>query len=1072
MPPSASKDAVTDVLDNVSTALKETKDLLDLAPVPGLSTAADALLGILEQVKKMRANKATVEVISNEITNMRNIIESVVNKVKSRADKLQREEQDTMWENLKVSDGWQERVEQLQNELQDIQKKAQPCGRGRWYQRLWRATRDEDTLQTIRTDLGDTLKRYRLGGTLSIEALTEETLARLESLAAAQKAEAEKQEEERSKQDEERRKQEEERKRLEEDRQQKIIDKIPHADSAGYRSVSNSDKAEFLAGTRDAVWKRFNEWVSGNKPVCFLIGAAGMGKSTIASEFCRRREEHGDLGASFFFKRGDAHVGSTMLFFTTLAYQLAQSRMALRPYIVRAADHHMRAGRAQQMQLAVEDLLRKPLRDAKDAGVLSAPVYIVIDALDECNESASQPDLVPRCLELLVSCALEYPSSFRVLITSRPHPNHVEEARRKPEIENSSVLVSLYNVEEREAIDRDIEELIRTRLCKVREGAQWHESDPTVVKRLTEQSEGVFVYARTAVDFITGGVGMAQMEDRLQVLLAPGNTYGLDHLDQLYRTVLEAAFPPKDLYPKLHEQLRLLLAWVALCQNSRGITPLEVELISGIPCRESIPILAKLHSVLVFYGTADNINNMYFRAMHVTFRDFLVDERRCGKDFHVDPRTMHTRFAIGCLRGVPTENDPYCGYGKHHGFDHVKQAAPTQELTSMLKEIYTSMFTDGPGLFLTRYFLGETFSLYEVLDPQVVDRDIIGAAIRSRLCAVDEGGQWDQKDPILFIQLATQAEGTALYTRLAVNFIVCGGSTPQMEHRLQLLTPRDTNGLRNLDFLYRTVLETEFPPAEVIPEKLEQVRLVLAWIAVGETSSYSPGVVEELSALPCNDSIPILTKLHPVIVFDPEADDVNNQRRYLVDDTFRRFLVNRVLCGDDFHVHPGLAHARIAVDCLSFLHRHTRTRSRPEYDAASYARACWSGHVGKSIPTTELVGWLKEIFTSVSTNLPSLLFFPSIGSTMDGVGLDLLRWVDKHIGRDLAKIIGAQFELHYRTVTILFEEEVTTQWGIRGAEEQEELRRRCRSQQQHFEKCWIENYPGITFPDEGDSEEE
>ncbi|RPD72343.1 hypothetical protein L226DRAFT_152354 [Lentinus tigrinus ALCF2SS1-7] len=60
-------------------------------------------------------------------------------------------------------------------------------------------------------------------------------------------------------------------------------------------------------------------------------------------------------------------------------------------------------------------------------------------------------------------------------------------------------------------------------------------------------------------------------------------------------------------------------------------------------------------------------------------------------------------------------------------------------------------------------------------------------------------------------------------------------------------------------------------------------------------------------------------------------------------------------------------------------------------------------------------------------------------------------------------ILGAQMELRHPVLTILFQEEVTEQLHIRGAEEQEELQRRCRSQQQHFEKCWIENYSGITF---------
>ena len=45
------RDLASDVLDNVYTALDKTKDLLDLAPVPGLSAAADVVLALIEQVK-------------------------------------------------------------------------------------------------------------------------------------------------------------------------------------------------------------------------------------------------------------------------------------------------------------------------------------------------------------------------------------------------------------------------------------------------------------------------------------------------------------------------------------------------------------------------------------------------------------------------------------------------------------------------------------------------------------------------------------------------------------------------------------------------------------------------------------------------------------------------------------------------------------------------------------------------------------------------------------------------------------------------------------------------------------
>ena len=51
MPSSTRKDALADVLNNVYTAVDKSKGLIDMAPVPGLSAAADVLLAILDQVK-------------------------------------------------------------------------------------------------------------------------------------------------------------------------------------------------------------------------------------------------------------------------------------------------------------------------------------------------------------------------------------------------------------------------------------------------------------------------------------------------------------------------------------------------------------------------------------------------------------------------------------------------------------------------------------------------------------------------------------------------------------------------------------------------------------------------------------------------------------------------------------------------------------------------------------------------------------------------------------------------------------------------------------------------------------
>ena len=776
--------------------------------------------------------------------------------------------------------------------------------------------------------------------------------------------------------------------------QKKIIDAIPHADNAGYKSMSNSDKAFYVSGTREAVWKRLEEWVSSDKPICFLIGAAGMGKSTIASEFCRRYETQ--LGASFFFKRNDGNVGSTRIFFTTLAYQLAESRAELRPHIVRAAESHRKAGISQQMQYAVEDLLHKPLDAAENAIGSHSVVYIVVDALDECTESSTQPDLIPECLQLLVSCALRHPSTFRLLLTSRPVPDHVEKARQDWELKDRSVLLSLYNIEERWAIDRDICELIRTRLCAVEEGKQWHQSDPTVVDRLTQQSQGVFVYARTAVDFVVGGTGLGEMKDRLDLLLTPHNRYGLDPLDELYRIVLETAFRTKELYPKKHEQVRLILAWVALCQDSGGISPDDVAKISGIPCAESIPILSRLRSVLVFNDASSDIYQTPFRAMHVTFRDFLVDQKRCEDHFYVDPGSMHARIATGFVTRLHRDPIDSIQYRLDYWKEHVKQAAPTEEFIGILKTIFTSLFSTRTSPFYTKYLRGVP-SLYALMDRQVVDHQIIEPVIHSKLCATPNGAQCYKRDQTIVPQLVEKVEGMWVYVYTALHFICAGADTAEMEYRLQLvLAPRETYGLSDLNLLYRTVLECEFPPGDQESVTHEHVQHLLAWITLWEWTfgEITPSLIKALSGIPSRETTSILTKLRPLLSFGIPMNDADDQRFSPIHGIWNGFQWRKRHSGDTgFHVDRDRMKALLAFDCLRTLHNDLYIPGR-RGDAGHYARRYWIDHVVNSTSFTEdLINMLREIFSSVSTSQPSYFF------SYDALRVcgEVAKWVDKQI---------------------------------------------------------------------------
>jgi hypothetical protein len=60
---------------------------------------------------------------------------------------------------------------------------------------------------------------------------------------------------------------------------------------------------------------------------------AGTGKSIISRTVAQNFADKGELGASFFFKRGKGDRGHTGMFFATIATQLVQKLPSLAPHV-------------------------------------------------------------------------------------------------------------------------------------------------------------------------------------------------------------------------------------------------------------------------------------------------------------------------------------------------------------------------------------------------------------------------------------------------------------------------------------------------------------------------------------------------------------------------------------------------------------------------------------------------------------------------------------------------------------------------------------------------------------------
>ncbi|KAJ7792611.1 hypothetical protein B0H14DRAFT_3499011 [Mycena olivaceomarginata] len=156
-----------------------------------------------------------------------------------------------------------------------------------------------------------------------------------------------------------------------------------------------------------------------NNCILWLNGPAGAGKSAVAQSLCLQLEAKGSLGASFFFKRGNASRGNGNKLFATIAYQLALHLPQLRGAIAQVVEKDPSIV-DRSLSIQVEQLIIKPCQ--MHLSGRREPVPIIIDGLDECTGPEVQQEILRSIGESLRDQNL----NLRFLIASRPEA-HIQE---------------------------------------------------------------------------------------------------------------------------------------------------------------------------------------------------------------------------------------------------------------------------------------------------------------------------------------------------------------------------------------------------------------------------------------------------------------------------------------------------------------------------------------------------------------------------------------------------------------------------------------------------------------------
>ncbi|VUC21069.1 unnamed protein product [Clonostachys rosea] len=428
--------------------------------------------------------------------------------------------------------------------------------------------------------------------------------------------------------------------------QKAVMEALPMAQGATFDSAAEQHNPACLPNTRVDLLLCIKEWAlkADAKPIFWLNGMAGTGKSTISRSIARSFAETGHLGASFFFKWGEADRGSLSKFFTSIAIQLAQREPAVASRIKSAADSDPYiSGKAARYQF--DKLILQPLRSIAENWE-SLPLVIIVDALDECDRD----DDIKLLINLLSETKNLKPLKLRILITSRPDLPVRLGFTAAPDAYQDHILHEM----PLEIIEHDISLFIRHEIQRIKMefnssvtlnrqlSADW--PDERMIHQLTAMSVPLFIFAATVCRFISErkfGNPKQQLEEvlRLQGQGASSKLNGtyLPVLNRLIDGLNEVEAK------QMIESFQHIVGSIVVLGNAVPV-PLLARLLNMGP-EQIYDHLDSLHSVL----NVPTSEESPIRMLHLSFHDFLVDPRYRGHPFWVDKLEVHSRLAVRCL---------------------------------------------------------------------------------------------------------------------------------------------------------------------------------------------------------------------------------------------------------------------------------------------------------------------------------------------------------------------------------------------------------------------------------------